>query len=105
MVAVEKKVEYENWVEEEGDDDGRKGGEEEARKGGWACRVKVGDEVVCCVRRGRNRIEAETRGAEEAVRILRGRRNSSEDSSGDGDVYMEDLSSEYETADEEGPVL
>ena len=84
IVAGEKKVKYENQFHEEG---------LEGEKWGWACKVWIGEREICVAEQGRNRMEAETRGAEEAVRILNEER---EKISREGDLEMEEDEDEDE---------
>lgn len=64
-VAVEKTVQYDCWAQENAED--------EKDQEIWSCKISIGGAEICTVGKGRNRFEVETRGAEEAVRIMKER--------------------------------
>ena len=64
-VAVEKAVKYDCWAQENAE------GEKDQEI--WSCRISIGGVEMCTVDKGRNKFEVETRGAEEAVRIIKAR--------------------------------
>ena len=77
ILAVNEKVRYQVWIEDDdciADSRGESVDADKEKfdldKGRYLCKLFIGEEEVCCVQ-GWNRIDAETAAADEAIRIIK----------------------------------